>query len=167
PVTSSLSESCGVSFVFGGEETSLEMFVIRWWALLFWDCTLGTHCRRKQLSKQGDALIDRGIDKGEGREKLVGEGITAAGRAGVVTASPPSDSATLERSGRYWAQRSWRQGTALTLIDPTLQATSRSRLMRCLHIGLLCVQENPEERPTMASVVAMLTCHSLTLPDQI
>ncbi|EXC56452.1 hypothetical protein L484_000344 [Morus notabilis] len=36
--------------------------------------------------------------------------------------------------------------------------------MRCIHIGLLCVQENVEQRPTMNSVVLMLTSHSMTLP---
>lgn len=36
--------------------------------------------------------------------------------------------------------------------------------MRCIHIGLLCVQENVANRPTMASVVVMLNSSSLSLP---
>ena len=36
--------------------------------------------------------------------------------------------------------------------------------MRCMHIGLLSVQENAVDRPTMASVVLMLSSYSLTLP---
>ncbi|KAJ6292247.1 hypothetical protein OIU78_024425 [Salix suchowensis] len=36
-------------------------------------------------------------------------------------------------------------------------------MMRCIHIGLLCVQENVADRPTMASVVLMLSSSSLTL----
>ena len=36
--------------------------------------------------------------------------------------------------------------------------------MRCIHIGLLCVQENVVDRPTMASVVLMLDSYSMTLP---
>ena len=36
--------------------------------------------------------------------------------------------------------------------------------MRCIHIGLLCVQEDPNDRPTMASVVLMLSSASITLP---
>ena len=36
--------------------------------------------------------------------------------------------------------------------------------MRCIHIGLLCVQENIAHRPTMASVVLMLNSYSITLP---
>jgi hypothetical protein len=36
--------------------------------------------------------------------------------------------------------------------------------MRCIHIGLLCVQENVVDRPTMASVVLMFNSYSITLP---
>ena len=36
-------------------------------------------------------------------------------------------------------------------------------MMRCIHIGLLCVQENAVDRPTMASVVLMLNSSSFTL----
>ncbi|GAB4831018.1 hypothetical protein Ancab_005033 [Ancistrocladus abbreviatus] len=59
--------------------------------------------------------------------------------------------------------RNWREGTALNVIDPLL-AGSRTEIMRCIHIGLLCVQENAAYRPTMSSVVVMLCSHSLTLP---
>ena len=41
---------------------------------------------------------------------------------------------------------------------------SISEIMRCMHIGLLCVQENVVDRPTMASIVLMLSSYSLTLP---
>ncbi|OVA07383.1 hypothetical protein BVC80_5385g2 [Macleaya cordata] len=34
--------------------------------------------------------------------------------------------------------------------------------MRSIHIGVLCIQENVEDRPTMSSVVLMLNNHSLT-----
>ncbi|XP_021828301.1 cysteine-rich receptor-like protein kinase 29 [Prunus avium] len=62
-----------------------------------------------------------------------------------------------------YAWKSWREGTASNLIDPTLRTGSRSEIMRCLHIGLLCVQENIADRPTMASIVLMLNSYSLTL----
>ena len=52
------------------------------------------------------------------------------------------------------------------MIDPTLKTGSGSLrdTIRCIHIGLLCVQENAVDRPTMASVVLMLNSFSLTLP---
>ncbi|VVA37058.1 PREDICTED: cysteine-rich [Prunus dulcis] len=63
-----------------------------------------------------------------------------------------------------FAWRSWREGTASNLIDPTLKTDSRNEIMRCIHIGLLCVQENVADRPTMASVNIMTNSYSLTLP---
>ena len=62
------------------------------------------------------------------------------------------------------AWRSWREGSASNLIDPSMNSGSRSGIMRCIHIGLLCVQENVADRPTMASIVLMLSSYSLTLP---
>ncbi|XP_057794357.1 cysteine-rich receptor-like protein kinase 44 [Salvia miltiorrhiza] len=65
------------------------------------------------------------------------------------------------------AWRNWREGTSGNIIDPTLMATSKSHpdMLKCVHIALLCVQQNPDDRPTVASVVLMLnTCSSLTLP---
>ncbi|XP_043687390.1 cysteine-rich receptor-like protein kinase 10 [Telopea speciosissima] len=63
-----------------------------------------------------------------------------------------------------YAWRHWKEGTAFELIDPILgENCSRSEVMRCIHIGLLCVQE-VAYRPTMAEVVLMLTSHSVSLP---
>nr|QMS43714.1 protein kinase [Betula platyphylla] len=62
-----------------------------------------------------------------------------------------------------YAWRNWREGTTSNLIDPTLRVSSTSEIMRCIHIGLLCVQENVADRPTMASVVLRLNSHSITL----
>ncbi|KAF2291483.1 hypothetical protein GH714_024646 [Hevea brasiliensis] len=64
----------------------------------------------------------------------------------------------------YLSWRNWNEGTALNLIDPTLTVGSRSEMMRCIHIGLLCVQEHEANRPTMAQVVTMLSTYSITLP---
>lgn len=62
------------------------------------------------------------------------------------------------------AWKNWREGTTMNIIDPTLSNGSRTEMIRCIHIGLLCVQENVASRPTMASVVLMLNSYSLTLP---
>ncbi|KAF5188986.1 Cysteine-rich receptor-like protein kinase [Thalictrum thalictroides] len=61
--------------------------------------------------------------------------------------------------------RHWDEGTALELIEPSLEdCYSRTEVTRCIHIGLLCVQEDMEMRPTMASVVLMLNSYSVTMP---
>ncbi|KAJ6292244.1 hypothetical protein OIU78_024422 [Salix suchowensis] len=39
----------------------------------------------------------------------------------------------------------------------------RSEVMRSIHIGLLCVQENEALRPTMAQVSMMLSNYSVSL----
>ncbi|KAL0305888.1 UNVERIFIED_CONTAM: Cysteine-rich receptor-like protein kinase [Sesamum radiatum] len=64
-----------------------------------------------------------------------------------------------------FAWTNWREGTAANVVDPFLRSGpgSMQEMLRCLHIGLLCVQENASDRPTMASVVLMLSSFSLTL----
>ncbi|KAK2991880.1 hypothetical protein RJ640_026750 [Escallonia rubra] len=63
------------------------------------------------------------------------------------------------------AWKHWQKGTAFDVIDPILAAGSNSirDIMRYMHIGLLCVQENVAVRPTMASVILMLSSSSLSL----
>ncbi|OMO55697.1 hypothetical protein COLO4_35893 [Corchorus olitorius] len=52
----------------------------------------------------------------------------------------------------------------LNYMNPSLRSYySREEVIRCIHIGLLCVQEDPSERPTMASVILMLNNYSVTL----
>ncbi|XVF40649.1 hypothetical protein PTKIN_Ptkin01aG0131100 [Pterospermum kingtungense] len=63
-----------------------------------------------------------------------------------------------------FAWKSWKDSTPLELVDPSLRDGSTTEMMRCIHIGLLCVQQNVTERPDMASVVLMLTSYSVTLP---
>ena len=62
------------------------------------------------------------------------------------------------------AWKNWKKSTISNLVDPTLKAGLTTEIMRCIHIGLLCVQENVVNRPTMASVVLMLNSYSITLP---
>ncbi|KAI9395762.1 hypothetical protein POPTR_004G025650v4 [Populus trichocarpa] len=60
----------------------------------------------------------------------------------------------------------WRDGTPLEVLDPTLTDTySRNEVIRCIHIGLLCVQEDPAIRPAMATIVLTLNSNSVTLPS--
>ncbi|XP_029126519.1 cysteine-rich receptor-like protein kinase 25 [Cajanus cajan] len=61
-------------------------------------------------------------------------------------------------------RQNWREGTASNIVDPAITDGSRNEMMRCIHIALLCVQENVADRPTMASVALMLNSYSVTLP---
>ncbi|TYI42253.1 hypothetical protein ES332_A01G085300v1 [Gossypium tomentosum] len=66
------------------------------------------------------------------------------------------------------AWRLWKEGKPLDLADEFLAETGDlSDLLRCIHISLLCIQQHPEERPNMSSVVLMLGSHNeLPLPKQ-
>ncbi|GAA0161014.1 transmembrane signal receptor [Lithospermum erythrorhizon] len=56
------------------------------------------------------------------------------------------------------------EGRALQLIDPLMEDSfSISEVLRCIQIGLLCVQQRPEDRPTMSSVLLMLDNDSAVL----
>ncbi|KAK3031154.1 hypothetical protein RJ639_035177 [Escallonia herrerae] len=65
-------------------------------------------------------------------------------------------------------QNAWilfREGRALELIDTVLSDSCYLfEVLRSIHIGLLCVQQSPEDRPSMSSVVMMLGGES-TLPQ--
>ncbi|XP_075505506.1 cysteine-rich receptor-like protein kinase 15 isoform X2 [Primulina tabacum] len=64
------------------------------------------------------------------------------------------------------AWKYWHRGTFEDMIDPVLRASSGSLrdISRCIHIGLLCVQDNLADRPTMASVVLTLSSFTISLP---
>ncbi|KAK0578508.1 hypothetical protein LWI29_011521 [Acer saccharum] len=61
----------------------------------------------------------------------------------------------------------WCEGQSLDeLMDPAVvQSCDHIELMRCIHIGLLCVQRDPIDRPTMSSIVVMLTSDEINLPQ--
>ncbi|XVE49801.1 hypothetical protein DITRI_Ditri01bG0111000 [Diplodiscus trichospermus] len=64
-----------------------------------------------------------------------------------------------------YAWRLWKDGRALDIADPALrQACNRNEFVRCVNVGLLCVQEDPSDRPTMSDVLFMLGSETASLP---
>ncbi|CAL5410562.1 unnamed protein product [Camellia sinensis] len=64
-----------------------------------------------------------------------------------------------------FAWKLWSEGQGLELMDPILvQSCMVSEVLKCIHIGLLCVQEDAADRPTMSFVVVMLGSETVTLP---
>ncbi|CAN7119107.1 unnamed protein product [Brassica rapa subsp. narinosa] len=64
-----------------------------------------------------------------------------------------------------YAWRLWSNGRALHLVDPIIiDNCPNSEVVRCIHIGVLCVQEDPVERPTFSTIFVMLTSQTVTLP---
>lgn len=52
----------------------------------------------------------------------------------------------------------------MELLDMRLRDSySRVEVTRCIHVGLCCVQQDPNQRPSMQTIVLLLSSHSVTL----
>jgi hypothetical protein len=62
----------------------------------------------------------------------------------------------------------WKAGRPFELVDPILrESCSKDQVLRCIHVGLLCVEDNAVDRPIMSDVISMLTSEAqLPLPKQ-
>jgi hypothetical protein len=59
----------------------------------------------------------------------------------------------------------WRDDRSLEMMEPTIgYPSSTSVLLKFVNIGILCVQESPTDRPTMLSVVSMISNEHSPLP---
>ena len=57
----------------------------------------------------------------------------------------------------------WNEEKTEELPDSSIENTSPEEVLLCVHLALLCVQENPDDRPLMSSVVFVLENGSTTL----
>ncbi|OMO57847.1 hypothetical protein COLO4_35049 [Corchorus olitorius] len=58
---------------------------------------------------------------------------------------------------QWGAWELWKHGASLELVDPTLSdSCCKSQVLRCITLGLLCVEDSPLDRPTMSDVISML-----------
>ncbi|XP_074293572.1 cysteine-rich receptor-like protein kinase 15 [Silene latifolia] len=67
---------------------------------------------------------------------------------------------------RAW--RLWTEGAVLDLLDSSLPTYSHEQVALCIQIALLCMQQEPNQRPTMMSIVVALngdTATSLPVPN--
>uniref|UniRef100_A0A5B7BTR1 non-specific serine/threonine protein kinase n=1 Tax=Davidia involucrata TaxID=16924 RepID=A0A5B7BTR1_DAVIN len=65
--------------------------------------------------------------------------------------------------GHAW--KLWNEENPQELIDAELEESfSINDVVRCIQVGLLCVQQRPEDRPTMSTVVFMLSTENAVLP---
>ncbi|KAK8292786.1 hypothetical protein V6Z11_D06G142700 [Gossypium hirsutum] len=82
------------------------------------------------------------------------------GKTNTSFYNPESTESLLSYAWRYWTER-----RPLEIMDPTLRDSYVSdEVIRCIQIGLLCVQQNPKSRPTMARIVPMLSSSGITSP---
>ncbi|KAF7061443.1 hypothetical protein CFC21_068139 [Triticum aestivum] len=86
----------------------------------------------------------------------------------IVTGRRNSGSCTSEKYvylvNLVWEH--WVRGNVIELIDASLSRhpSPTEQVLKCIKIGLLCVQNRPKDRPTMSSVNVMLSSHNVRLP---
>ncbi|RDX66711.1 G-type lectin S-receptor-like serine/threonine-protein kinase, partial [Mucuna pruriens] len=62
--------------------------------------------------------------------------------------------------GQSW--RLWKEGIPEQLIDASLvDSCNISEVVRCIQVGLLCLQHHPDDRPNMTSVIIMLSSENV------
>ncbi|PRQ19308.1 putative protein kinase RLK-Pelle-DLSV family [Rosa chinensis] len=82
------------------------------------------------------------------------------GRKNILGFHPTNSAPTL----LSFTWQLWNEGKVLELMDPMLKdSCNPNEFLRCIRIGLLCVQEDANNRPTMSSVVLMLKSESISL----
>ena len=65
----------------------------------------------------------------------------------------------------YQAWKLWTEKKLLDLMDQSLGETcNENQFIKCAVIGLLCIQDEPGDRPTMSNVLYMLDIETATMP---
>ncbi|XP_056689783.1 G-type lectin S-receptor-like serine/threonine-protein kinase At1g11330 isoform X2 [Spinacia oleracea] len=73
------------------------------------------------------------------------------------------DEESMSLLGHAW--KLWNEGDILSLIDPAVSALDfQAEILRCIQVGLLSVQEFPEDRPSITTVVSMIESEITDLP---
>ncbi|KAK8349430.1 hypothetical protein V6Z12_A06G140500, partial [Gossypium hirsutum] len=73
------------------------------------------------------------------------------------------DEHSLSLLGYAW--KLWNKDNILAFIDPAVSDSSFDReILKCIHVGLLCVQNFATDRPTMSTVTSMLSTETENLP---
>jgi hypothetical protein len=53
----------------------------------------------------------------------------------------------------------------MALTDPMIREPSfEMEILRCIHVGLLCVQDFAKDRPTVSVIISMLKSETIDLP---
>ncbi|KAG2645884.1 hypothetical protein PVAP13_2KG463710 [Panicum virgatum] len=82
----------------------------------------------------------------------------------ILTGMRSSGSFNIEQSvdllSLVWEH--WTTGIIVEIMDPSLRGKAPAeQMLKCVHIGLLCVQDNPVDRPMMSTVTS---CSAAALP---
>ncbi|XP_062014550.1 cysteine-rich receptor-like protein kinase 15 [Rosa rugosa] len=88
---------------------------------------------------------------------------------GVLMLEIISGNKNFNADGNYLvkdARQLWQKGAGLQLVDPKLEVSriNKHQLLRCIHVGLLCTEENEDDRPSMSDAISMLK-NEVPLPE--
>ncbi|RWW24813.1 hypothetical protein BHE74_00008556 [Ensete ventricosum] len=74
--------------------------------------------------------------------------------------------ALLTRGILLQAWKLWNEDNVMEFVDPAIRdSCSPRQVSRCVNVGLLCVQDRANDRPTMSSVVIMLEGGAAAYPQ--
>ncbi|KAL9239263.1 hypothetical protein vseg_013603 [Gypsophila vaccaria] len=74
------------------------------------------------------------------------------------------DEQSLTLLGYVW--KLWNDDNVASIIDPVISDPSiRPEVLRCIHVGLLCVQEFTDDRPSTSTVLSMIVNDIANLPS--
>ncbi|KAE8673494.1 S-locus-specific glycoprotein S6 [Hibiscus syriacus] len=99
--------------------------------------------------------------------RLLGCSIEGEEKIGYMSPEYAMEGLFLSKSDVYsfGAWSLWNEDKAMELIDPSIKDSCSTKVvLKCIHIGMLCVQDSAMNRPTMATVVLMLEIEGPTLP---
>lgn len=75
-----------------------------------------------------------------------------------------NDEHCLSLVGYVW--KLWNEDNNLDMVDKAVSDPCyHGEALRCIHVGLLCVQEFAEDRPTMSKVISMLNSEIVDVPS--
>ncbi|KAL2495213.1 G-type lectin S-receptor-like serine/threonine-protein kinase [Forsythia ovata] len=155
--------------------TTVIVSILAMLLIIFLSCWLlkkkrkGTEGLRKPLYSFSTGLTSYG-NRGEERD---GSGTSAEvsifDLSTIVSATEDFSLANKLGEGGFGAVYKvwdlWKEDRALDIVDSSLDNSyeEANKVLRCIHVGLLCVQEYAPHRPTMSEVIFML-CNETTLP---
>ncbi|OEL16947.1 putative G-type lectin S-receptor-like serine/threonine-protein kinase [Dichanthelium oligosanthes] len=132
---------------------------------------LGSTVLPKQLRRHACAALDvrpcrvlRPPDRSRPRSRRLSFGILTLEVVSGLKISSSNYIMEFENLIVY-AWNLWKEGKANDLVESSIRDSCiPDEALLCIHIGLLCVQDNPNDRPLMPSILFALENGSITLP---
>ncbi|KAG5113966.1 hypothetical protein JHK82_037235 [Glycine max] len=123
-------------------------------------------CRRKRAAKETDSQFSVGRARSERNEFKLPLFEIAIIEAATENFSLYNKIGEGGFGHVYKAWKLWNEDRALELMDALLENQfPTSEALRCIQVGLSCIQQHPEDRPTMSSVLLMFDSESVLVPQ--